>query len=81
MLDMSVIIQDGDSALTEAAHRGCTEVVVELVNSGANLNLQSNVSEGVISFGNGIHCTCTHVHMNLFSSSLEGVDMVIAGMK
>ena len=73
MLDMSVITQDGESALTEAAYWGRTEVVVKLVNSGANLDLQNNVSQGVISCGNDIHCTCTCVYMNAFSSSLEGV--------
>ena len=44
MLDMSVITQDGDSALTEAAYRGHTEVVVELINSRANVDLQNSVS-------------------------------------
>ena len=40
---MSVITQDGNSALMVAAYNGYTEVVVELVNSGANLDLQNNV--------------------------------------
>ena len=35
--------QDGDSALTEAAWRGYTDVVVELVKAGANLDLQNAV--------------------------------------
>ena len=70
---MSVITQDGDTALTEAAFQGRTEVVVELINSGATLDLQNNVSQGVISCGNDIHCTCTCVYMNVFSSSLEVV--------
>ena len=40
---MSVITQDGDSALIEAAFYGRTEVVVELVKSKANLDLQNKV--------------------------------------
>ena len=35
--------QDGDSALTLAAWHGRTDVVVELVKAGANLNLQNKV--------------------------------------
>ena len=35
--------QDGDSALMIAASKGDTEVVVELVKAGANLNLQNEV--------------------------------------
>ena len=38
ILHMSVITQDGDSALMKAAYRGKTEVVVELV-----LDLQNTV--------------------------------------
>ena len=45
MLDISVITQDGNSALMIAAYDGHTEVVVELVNSGANLDMQNNVSQ------------------------------------
>ena len=37
--------QDGDSALMEAAYRGKTEVVVELIKAGANLNLQNKVQK------------------------------------
>ena len=35
--------QDGDSALMTAAWWGNTEVVVELIKAGANLNLQNEV--------------------------------------
>ena len=35
--------QDGDSALTLAARDGLTDVVVELVKAGANLDLQNEV--------------------------------------
>ena len=40
---LSVITQDGDSALMRAASSGKTDVVVELVKAGANLDLQSKV--------------------------------------
>ena len=40
---MSVITQRRDSALTEAAREGHTEVVVELVKAKANLDLQNRV--------------------------------------
>ena len=42
---MSVITQDGDSALMEAARGGKTEVVVELVKAGANVDLQNKVCQ------------------------------------
>ena len=35
--------QNGDSALTLAVRRGVTDVVVELVKVGANLDLQNKV--------------------------------------
>ena len=40
---MSVITQDGDSALIRAAREGHTEVVVELMKAKANLDLQNKV--------------------------------------
>ena len=45
ILHMSVIKQDGWSALMYAASGGITEVVVELVKAGANLNMQNTVCE------------------------------------
>ena len=48
---MSVITQDGRSALMYATMWGRTEVVVELVKAGANLNLQTTVCQ-----------KCIHVH-------------------
>ena len=48
ILHMSVITQDGWSALMYAALRGRTEVVVELVKAGANLNLQNTVCQYII---------------------------------
>ena len=43
-LHMSVIIQDGESALMEAARSGRTEVVSLLVKAGAALDLQNVVN-------------------------------------
>ena len=45
ILHMSVITQVGESALMDAARWGMTEVVVELVKAGANLNLQNIVCQ------------------------------------
>ena len=44
-LHMSVITQEGDSALMEAAREGRTEVVVELVKAGADVDMQDNVCQ------------------------------------
>ena len=43
ILHMSVITQDGYSALMRAAWHGYTETVAELVKAKANLDLQNNV--------------------------------------
>ena len=43
ILHMSVITQNGDSALMTAAYKGKTEVAVELVKAGALLDLQNTV--------------------------------------
>ena len=40
---MSVITQDGDSALMEAARWGRTETVLWLLEAGANIDLQNKV--------------------------------------
>ena len=45
ILHMSVITQDGASALMYAVHYGKTEVVVELVKAGANMDLQDTVCQ------------------------------------
>ena len=39
----SLMSQDGNSALMKAAYCGRTDVVVELVKRGANLDLQNEV--------------------------------------
>ena len=48
ILHMSVITQDGWSALMYAARWDSTEVVVELVKAGANLNLQNKVCQYIV---------------------------------
>ena len=48
ILHMSVITKDGWSALMYAAIDGRTEIVVELVKAGANLNLQNTVCQYII---------------------------------
>ena len=42
-LHMSVITQNGFSALMEAARRGMTEIVSQLLEAGANTDLQNKV--------------------------------------
>jgi ankyrin repeat protein len=42
---MSVITQWGESVLMEAARKGRTEVVVELVKAGANVDMQNIVCQ------------------------------------
>ena len=46
-LHMSVITQDGDSALILAVSEGMTEVVSLLLKAGANIDLQNEVHVGV----------------------------------
>ena len=43
LLTLSVTAQDGDTALILAARWGRTDVVVELVRGGANLDMQDEV--------------------------------------
>lgn len=43
ILHMSIITQDEPTALIMATMTGQTEVVVELMEAGANLNLQTKV--------------------------------------
>ena len=45
MLHMSVITQNGWSALLWAVYNGNTEVVQQLVKAGANLDLQNKVCQ------------------------------------
>ena len=48
ILHMSVITQDGWSALIRAAYNGHTETVGELVKAGADMNLQTNVCLNIV---------------------------------
>ena len=59
---MSVITQWGYSALVEAAREGETEVVVELVKAGANVDMQDNVCQ-YIYMVQSVHI---HVHVALY---------------
>ena len=47
IIHMSVITQDGVSVLMKAAREGKTEVVVELVKAGANMDVQTKVRQYV----------------------------------
>ena len=47
MLHMSVITQDGWSALYWATSEGYTEIIQQLVKAGANLDLQDKVCQYV----------------------------------
>ena len=51
---MSVITQDGWSALIWAAISGKTEVIVELVKAGANVDMQDRVRQ----YNYVYTCTC-----------------------
>ena len=46
-LHMSVITQDGESALMKAVRKGMTEVVSLLLKAGANIDLQNKVHVSV----------------------------------
>ena len=45
ILHMSVITQEGYCALMEAARSGKTDVVIELVKAGANVDMQNRVCQ------------------------------------
>ena len=55
---VSVITQEGDSALMRAARGGKTEVVVELVKAGANVDMQNGVRQYIL-YG---MCTCVYAY-------------------
>ena len=44
---MCILIQDGDTALHDAANGGYTETVNQLVSVGADINIINNVSQYV----------------------------------
>ena len=60
ILCMSVITQDGDSALMRAAYYGYTDIAAELVKAKANLDLQNNVR--TTSHDVHVHYCIIHVH-------------------
>ena len=62
ILHMSVITQDGWSALMLAAFWGRTEVVVELVKAGAKVDMQNNVCQYMYIYMQYVFCT-SHVYM------------------
>ena len=45
---MSILIQEGNTALHDAAYWGRTETVDHLVSAGANVNITNNVSQYVV---------------------------------
>ena len=55
---VSVITQEGDSTLMRAARGGKTEVVVELVKAGANVDMQNGVRQYIL-YG---MCTCVYAY-------------------
>ena len=70
ILHMSVITQDGASALMAAAQEGKTEAVVELVKAGANVDMQTKVCQYiyVVHDVHELHvyihvCVYIHVHV------------------
>ena len=63
---MSVITQDGRSALMLAAREGKTEAVVELVKAGANVDMQTKIGNTVcqhIYIVHDVHCTYMYMYM------------------
>ena len=60
ILHMSVITQWGDSALMWAAMGGKTEVVVELVKAGANVDVQDDVCQYTLRIY--MYSIQTHLH-------------------
>ena len=48
-IHMSIITQDGYTALMKASREGMTEVVDQLINAGATLDLQDDVCYVVVS--------------------------------
>ena len=66
ILHMSVITQNGVSALMWAAKEGKTEAVVELVKAGANVDMQDEVCQYMYIYMyvvHGVQCTYIHVHV------------------
>ena len=56
---MSIITQDGYTALMLASREGMTEVVTQLVKAGSALDLQDEVC--ILIFGSSCMCVCVCV--------------------
>ena len=59
-LNCMSITQDGYTPLIHAAYRGKCDVVLDLLDSGADVNAQSNVSH------------CHHLRLELFHADIPG---------
>ena len=63
---LSVITQEGYSALMLAASEGKTEAVVELVKAGANVDMQTKINDTVcqhIYIVHDVHCRSMYMYM------------------
>ena len=66
LLHKSLITQEGHSALMRAAMKGKTEIVVELVKAGANVDMQNKVCQYHIFCK--CTCMCTIVHIRVYTT-------------
>ena len=64
ILHMSVITQNGASALMVAAREGKTEAVVELVKAGANVDMQTKVCQ-YIYVVHDVHKLHVYMHVHV----------------
>ena len=72
---MSVITQDGRSALMRAASEGYAGVVVELVKAKANLDLQDKVcDDNAIPC---IYCYCAHEHVHVLVNVTQSITFFV----
>ena len=65
ILHMSVITQNGASALMAAAREGKTEAVVELVKAGANVDMQTKVCQ-YIYVVHDVHKLHVYIHVCVY---------------
>jgi ankyrin repeat protein len=65
ILHMSVITQNGVSALMCAAREGKTEAVVELVKAGANVDMQNKVCQ-YIYVVHDVHKLHVYIHVCVY---------------
>ena len=71
MLHMSVITQNGDSALYWAAYWGRTEVIQQLVKAGANLDLQNKVCQYVET--HDVHEYCDNIKSKILGVMMQRI--------